>query len=496
MMKLTEVILIVGIVLIGTCYCPRSTIPPFCKSNEFKLAMTRMKFDFALNLLRHSSPPDETSLLSPYAIIPTLSILHDGVASKIKRQIKEMIVGLSGLTPPALDRCQRYVMDDFLRSILNGNQYLERSSKLWVQENVTLTKDFTNALINKHGVEIGKAYLSPQNVTYFAQEATAWLRSNPNHEIKNTIFINFGFSMFFISKLHYEIEWKYYFLPLSQQMLFTVSSEKSISVPMMGMGAYFPYYEDDNVQVVSLPFENGELQMAIILPREIHGIQDFEKKLTGELLISYIDALRTSVEIMVLIPKFATKKYFVLSTALENMGLQSMFNRSADLSSISKHELWITNHVVSLASLEINERGITNKSSISGGTIDEYVQNQLTFVAHHPFIYVIFDNQKNIQWIGRYTAKKAKSKQLDEETSEESDDDYMTAESDDDATLEVDDATLEVDDATLEANDATLGPFDEDLCNIDFDNDFCASALFNSAELPNLPNLGDIQDFM
>lgn len=63
---------------------------------------------------------------------------------------------------------------------------------------------------------------------------------------------------------------------------------------MIARVADFPYYEDQNVQVVSLPFENDEMQMLIILPRRMLGLPELETTLTTEKLSSYIDAVKVS----------------------------------------------------------------------------------------------------------------------------------------------------------------------------------------------------------
>ncbi|EJW70196.1 hypothetical protein WUBG_18898, partial [Wuchereria bancrofti] len=53
----------------------------------------------------------------------------------------------------------------------------------------------------------------------------------------------------------------------------------------------FPYYENQHIQMVSLPFKNSEMQLLIILPKKTFGLAKLEDKLTGEELFSYIGAL-------------------------------------------------------------------------------------------------------------------------------------------------------------------------------------------------------------
>uniref|UniRef100_A0A0R3RN62 SERPIN domain-containing protein n=1 Tax=Elaeophora elaphi TaxID=1147741 RepID=A0A0R3RN62_9BILA len=182
-------------------------------------------------------------------------------------------------------------------------------------------------------------------------------------------------------------------------------------VPMIGSTAHFPYYEDENVQVVSLPLKNNKMQVLIILPKQMFGLAELEEQLTGDKLISYINALEEFDEVMVMIPKISTGKVLDLSGGLKNMGLQSIFNQSANFSGISSKALCVTKNITNTAFLEMNEEGIsTDKSSCSLAcnvmTMDKYFYPALhLFDASHPFLYAISDSQNNILWIGRYSGE-------------------------------------------------------------------------------------------
>uniref|UniRef100_A0A0R3RMK1 SERPIN domain-containing protein n=1 Tax=Elaeophora elaphi TaxID=1147741 RepID=A0A0R3RMK1_9BILA len=198
-------------------------------------------------------------------------------------------------------------------------------------------------------------------------------------------------------------------------------------VPMIGRTENFPYYEDENVQVVSLPLKNNKMQVLIILPKQMFGLAELERELTGEKLISYISALNTTKNVMVLIPKIVSRKYFVLSKALEEMGLLSLFGQSANFSGISDQPLSITKYIVSLGSIEINEGGIISKTVSSIAMFDEFAdRNPIKFNATHPFLYAILDNQQNVLWISRYMGNEKASEEEKEEDSEPHDASYET----------------------------------------------------------------------
>ncbi len=50
----------------------------------------------------------------------------------------------------------------------------------------------------------------------------------------------------------------------------------------------FPYYEEDDVQVLAMKYAGEELAMFVFLPRDKDGLREFEKELTGERLLQLI----------------------------------------------------------------------------------------------------------------------------------------------------------------------------------------------------------------
>ncbi|MCP9260447.1 Protein jagunal [Dirofilaria immitis] len=93
----------------------------------------------------------------------------------------------------------------------------------------------------------------------FPMTASQWLFENDYGRANNVIFINFGFSLFLINELHLKLEWKYRFSLLNHQTRFILSPSQVIQIQMITRTANFPYYEDQNVQVVSLPLQKSEM---------------------------------------------------------------------------------------------------------------------------------------------------------------------------------------------------------------------------------------------
>ncbi|MCP9260446.1 hypothetical protein DINM_003797 [Dirofilaria immitis] len=358
-MKFIEVIFVVVVVLTGTC-CSQ---PEFCNRDR-ALRMTKNQINFALKLFKHSSPANESNLLSPFAIISALSILYQGAA---------------GQSAQIFDNYP-YCVIHYLNSDEGNNSIVGGSSRLWAQLNFLINPSFQNIISMLHSIKIKHLNFSHGDDDSLVEAASQWLFENDYGRANNVIFINFGFSLFLISELHLKLEWKYRFSLLNHQTRFILSPSQVI---------------------------------------QVFGLTAIEKQLTGAKLFNYmtaVDASNNSIMITVTIPKIFARKYISLSDGFESIGLLSMFTELANFSVISDQPLSMTKYIGNLASIQITESGIninyTDSSAANSNdgrstlnddieTINPLPESQLLH-ADHCFIYLLCDNQKNILFIGRY----------------------------------------------------------------------------------------------
>ncbi len=67
---------------------------------------------------------------------------------------------------------------------------------------------------------------------------------------------------------------------------------------MMHINRKFQYTENDDVQVLELPYKSHTVSMYVFLPKERFGLKAFEKSLTGNSLLQLInDTYETKVEV-------------------------------------------------------------------------------------------------------------------------------------------------------------------------------------------------------
>ena len=100
----------------------------------------------------------------------------------------------------------------------------------------------------------------------------------------------------------------------------------------------FPYTEDADVQVLSLPYRADELSMVVILPKNVDGLAGLEEKLTHDQFAKWIETLQGDRPVETYLPEFRMRTALMLSKALKSMGMSSAFSNDADFSAMSKSE--------------------------------------------------------------------------------------------------------------------------------------------------------------
>ncbi|MCP9260444.1 hypothetical protein DINM_003795 [Dirofilaria immitis] len=234
--------------------------------------MTKNQINFALKLFKHSSPANESNLLSPFAIISALSILYQGAAGDTRVEMTKIGGGQSA---QIFDNYP-YCVIHYLNSDEGNNSIVGGSSRLWAQLNFLINPSFQNIISMLHSIKIKHLNFSHGDDDSLVEATSELLFDNDYNKTSNVIIINFGVPLLFASELHLKLEWKYQF------------------IQMITRTANFPYYEDQNVQVVSLPLQKSEMRMIIILPKKVFGLTAIEKQLTAEKLLHYIYALDAS----------------------------------------------------------------------------------------------------------------------------------------------------------------------------------------------------------
>jgi serpin B len=166
------------------------------------------------------------------------------------------------------------------------------------------------------------------------------------------------------------------------------------------------YAADDDVQVLELPYaRDGSLSMIILLPKQVDGLADLEKRLTAENLQTWTDELQPQ-RVAVWLPKFKMTSEFSLSDALKAMGMPLAFSDQADFSGMSTQERLFISAVIHKAFVDVDEEGTEAAAATAVAVMKSATarpaEDSIEFRADHPFVFLIRDQRtQSILFFGR-----------------------------------------------------------------------------------------------
>ncbi|EFO13118.2 hypothetical protein LOAG_15412 [Loa loa] len=251
--------------------------------------------DFALELLRYSSEADETSLLSPFAVVSAMSVLYSGARGKTEREIGAAIS--AGQTKRTFENFMECTIKNIRNQLKRKNFTAHYSTKIYEEGNF-LRSDFKDIANQQYAYDLAQIDFA-SFLQANGSEFNKWANREKNIGVGSTAHVISHYPVYLFNKLEFDAYWQYEFPPLNYLSSFHFAKSRKIDVAMMIRTAEFPYYEDRQMQIVSLPLKNSEMEMLIILPKEIFGLEDFEAELTGEKLFNYIDKLVVSGNVTV-----------------------------------------------------------------------------------------------------------------------------------------------------------------------------------------------------
>jgi serpin B len=163
---------------------------------------------------------------------------------------------------------------------------------------------------------------------------------------------------------------------------------------MVRKGKY-TLHEQDDAQVLSLPYKGNELSMWVALPRAADGLPALEKSLTASRFEDWAKAAKPVNDLLVYLPKFKIEVRYPLNRHLIKLGMGDAFSDiKADFRGMHSgdKELYLS-LVVHKAFVEVNEEG-TEAAAATGAVMKlrSAPAKPKLFRADHPFLFAIRHN--------------------------------------------------------------------------------------------------------
>lgn len=361
------------------------------------MSTAKAQADFALNLLRNSGSFNTSLIYSPFSLTVALAAAYVGAEGKTRAQIKNALA--AGIEE---EDFKKYLFEE-LESILqiHDDYVLKLGNRLYVDKTFSILESYILDLKTKLTSEIKTANFKEPDAV--AKEVNDWIDNITNSKIKELLKSDdvVGSSLIIANAVYFNGEWLLHFDPTETKLETFYSSENEHrQVDMMHSKKNIEYIDNNEVQILRLPYKSPKITMTIFLPKEKFGLEKWVKNLTGEHLLRMMQDFGL-YEVTIAVPKFKLDLMLELPEVLTSLGIVDAFSKTdANFSGISETPLYISG-AFHKAFIDVNERGTEVAGATGFVPIPMCIMEPATFIADHPFLFVIA-KENTLLFVGRY----------------------------------------------------------------------------------------------
>jgi serpin B len=369
---------------------------------------------FAFSLYRQIGKEPGNLFFSPASLSIALAMTSSGAADPTLAEMQS-VLQLDAIAAARSPSDYHQAIGELTR-LLNEQMpeyQLNMANRLWGQRGYKFLPEFLALTSGAYQAEL--AQLDFGNSEAAREQINQWVSSKTEGKIPDLIpsgSIEPDTRLVLTNAIYFLGRWQTPFeKDLTGDEPFWLSDDTSVDVPLMHAERTFRYTEDDEVQVLELPYLGHALSMLVILPRSKTGLSSFEAGLNSERLNHWVDQLMPQ-EVRVSMPKFRASSRLALAKALGGMGMPSAFSDAADFSRMSSVERLKISAVVHQAFVDVDEEG-TEAAAATGVIMGPTAmlldpQEPLIFRADHPCLFLIRDDRSGlVLFMGRLSDPRA-----------------------------------------------------------------------------------------
>ncbi len=220
----------------------------------------------------------------------------------------------------------------------------------------------------------------------------AWVRINTRGKIEKLLNegqLSRDDKIVITNAIHFKDLWRHQFKEINtKKEPFYISDDETVDVDLMHIREKFLYGETEDLQVLEMFYENKDISMVILLPKDKAGkVKSIDYRCRGP----------RRREVIVYLPKLLMRKTYSLNSVLIGMGMGVAFTDFADFSGMTTDTETggvKIGDVIHKTFVEINEEG-TEAAAVTGvvmRTLSAMMPPPVipvTFRADHPYVFLL-----------------------------------------------------------------------------------------------------------
>ncbi len=365
---------------------------------------------FALDLYGRLQAQPGNLFLSPFSISTCLAMVEAGARGNTANQMKQVLhfpPGAGEIAPAYRD-----ISNQLGISGQPGGVELELANALWGQIGHPFLPDFINVAQSNFNANLNQADFRT-GAESARQQINSWVSGHTAGLINDLLapgVLGASTRLVLVNAIYFKGKWQE---PFDQgdtfQGPFAGAAGEETTAWFMHATNRCGYAENENMQLLELPYAGNNLSMVVILPRQSRGLPAIEAQLNATNFEEWLGQLdRPSARMLkvnVFLPKFKITSEFSLGATLSRLGMSDAFSPAADFSGMDGARDLVLSAVVHKAFVDVDEAGTEAAAATGAGVRALAVMRPPViplFRADHPFLFLIRDrNSGVILFIGR-----------------------------------------------------------------------------------------------
>lgn len=361
--------------------------------------------DFAFNLFSEAQDPIKSQVLSPISIVYALGMLNNGATGETQAQINKVL----GFEVGGAEE-----INTFCYKMLRMAPSLDSLTKVMISNTIYMNKDYV----------LKEEFLQKANDFYFAQPETRdfydghtldvinqWASDHTEKMIEKVLdeltFKPWAIS-YLLNAIYFKGSWTSKFdkeETVEENFKHVGYTQEVTKCKMMHQRNMFDYTENDDYQVLRLPYGNKSFVMTILLPKtDSNAIPKVPSAKTWQLLNGCSSMCERSVDVK--LPRFETNTDIIMNNIMSNLGMPDAFDsEKADFRNFCNVSTYI-GLMKQVAKIRVDEEG-TEAAAVTVTAFDSCLGAEpdcVNFHANHPFLYVISEKHTGaVFFIGQFT---------------------------------------------------------------------------------------------
>ena len=357
---------------------------------------------FALNMFREVSSfsIEPNTFFSPLSLNMALGMLYNGASGETRTEMAE-VLGMADFSETEINEYYQKMSQSLLE--VDPLTEIAIANSIWYREGFSVKQPFININKKYFDAEVKALDFKKSDA---ADIINKWCADKTKNRIKEIIEkpIPNDLMMYLINALYFKSMWQSEFdKAKTKQDDFTTAGNQMKKVNMMEQTASFPYFADEHLQCIEMPYGNEAFSMVAILPANDMDIDRLIDYLDNETWQNVVNDLQER-QVWLKLPRFKVECELQLNDPVKNVGMERIFDElRADLSNISNVQLFVS-AIKQKTFVEVNEEGTEAAAVTAIGIYADSIGpgTPLQFFANRPFLYLIKEKSTGaILFIGR-----------------------------------------------------------------------------------------------